>query len=168
MVRTVQGAVSPVLEKVAAEYAEKNKGVLLVKLDVDEEQFIAAQFQVRSIPTVICDLSGAARRRPDPARQRKSDSSRCSTSCSTSSRSPAPARSSEPTLAQLLAMAEASPGRRRCRARCVDLCPDRRDGTRRRGSSGRALSAALLTEGKSDEARAAFDTLPDALRADPC
>src|SRR5690606_3881978 len=38
-------ALAPVLEKVAADYADK--GVLLAKLNVDEEQFIAAQFQVR-------------------------------------------------------------------------------------------------------------------------
>ena len=35
-------ALTPVLEKVAAEYADK--GVVLAKLNVDEEQFIAAQF----------------------------------------------------------------------------------------------------------------------------
>ncbi|GFM28049.1 thioredoxin [Novosphingobium sp. PY1] len=58
-------ALTPVLEKVAAEYAEK--GVLLAKVNVDEEQFIASQFQVRSIPTVyaifrgqpVADLTGA-------------------------------------------------------------------------------------------------------------
>ncbi|MFN3453271.1 MAG: thioredoxin family protein, partial [Sphingorhabdus sp.] len=33
-------ALTPVLEKVAAEYADK--GVVLAKLNVDEEQFIAA------------------------------------------------------------------------------------------------------------------------------
>jgi len=49
-------ALSPVLEKVAAEYADK--GVLLAKIDVDEEQFIASQFQVRSIPTVYAIFQG--------------------------------------------------------------------------------------------------------------
>ena len=49
-------ALTPVLEKVAAEYADK--GVLLAKLNVDEEQFIAAQFQVRSIPTVYAIFQG--------------------------------------------------------------------------------------------------------------
>ncbi|GAC1581322.1 MAG: hypothetical protein NVS3B27_23990 [Novosphingobium sp.] len=41
---------SPVLEKLVAEYADK--GVLLVKIDVDAEKLIAAQFRVQSIPTV--------------------------------------------------------------------------------------------------------------------
>ena len=36
-------ALAPMLEKVAGEYADK--GVVLKKIDVDEEKFIAAQFQ---------------------------------------------------------------------------------------------------------------------------
>ncbi|MBX7528006.1 tetratricopeptide repeat protein [Qipengyuania vesicularis] len=49
-------AVAPMLEKVAAEYADK--GVVLVKVDVDKEQFIAAQFQVQSIPTIYAMFQG--------------------------------------------------------------------------------------------------------------
>ena len=49
-------ALSPVLERVAADYADK--GVLLAKVNVDEERFIAAQFQVRSIPTVYAIFQG--------------------------------------------------------------------------------------------------------------
>ncbi|SFG16939.1 thioredoxin [Novosphingobium sp. CF614] len=49
-------ALTPVLEKVAAEYAAK--GVLLAKINVDEEQFIASQFQVRSIPMVFAVFRG--------------------------------------------------------------------------------------------------------------
>jgi putative thioredoxin len=49
-------ALAPVLEKVAAEYSEK--GVILAKINVDQEQFIAAQFQVRSIPTVYAMFQG--------------------------------------------------------------------------------------------------------------
>ncbi len=47
---------TPVLEKVAAAYADK--GVLLVKINVDENKFIASQFQVRSIPTVYAIFQG--------------------------------------------------------------------------------------------------------------
>ena len=47
---------TPVLEKVAADYAAK--GVILAKIDVDKNQFIAAQFQVRSIPTVYAMFQG--------------------------------------------------------------------------------------------------------------
>ena len=49
-------ALAPMLEKVAAEYAPK--GVVLAKVNVDEEKFIAAQFQVRSIPTVYAIFRG--------------------------------------------------------------------------------------------------------------
>ncbi len=49
-------ALSPVLEKVAADYADK--GVLLAKVNVDEEGFIASQFQVKSIPTVYAVFQG--------------------------------------------------------------------------------------------------------------
>lgn len=49
-------ALGPVIDKVAAEYA--SKGVRLAKLDVDKSQFIAAQFQVRSVPTVYAMFQG--------------------------------------------------------------------------------------------------------------
>ncbi|WBY17979.1 tetratricopeptide repeat protein [Erythrobacteraceae bacterium WH01K] len=49
-------ALTPTLEKVAAEYADK--GVILEKVNVDEEQFIASQFQVKSIPTVYAMFQG--------------------------------------------------------------------------------------------------------------
>ena len=47
---------TPILEKVAADYAEK--GVLLAKIDVDANRFIASQFQVQSIPTVYAIFQG--------------------------------------------------------------------------------------------------------------
>lgn len=47
---------APVIEKIAAEYAAK--GVLLVKINVDENRFIASQFRVQSIPTVYAIFQG--------------------------------------------------------------------------------------------------------------
>ncbi len=49
-------ALSPVLEKVAADYADK--GVRLAKINVDESKMIAAQFRVQSIPTVYAVFQG--------------------------------------------------------------------------------------------------------------
>ncbi|MEP1422089.1 MAG: tetratricopeptide repeat protein [Erythrobacter sp.] len=49
-------ALTPVIEKVAADYADK--GVILAKINVDEDKFIAAQFQVKSIPTVYALFQG--------------------------------------------------------------------------------------------------------------
>ena len=47
---------TPVLEKVAADYADK--GVVLIKIDVEAEKFIAAQFRIQSIPTVYAFFQG--------------------------------------------------------------------------------------------------------------
>ena len=47
---------TPVIEKVCAEY--EPKGVKLVKINVDENKFIAAQFRVQSIPTVYAVFQG--------------------------------------------------------------------------------------------------------------
>jgi putative thioredoxin len=47
---------SPVLEAIAADYAAK--GVKLVKIDVDQDKVIAAQFRVQSIPTVYAFYQG--------------------------------------------------------------------------------------------------------------
>ena len=47
---------APVIEKVCAEYAAK--GVKLVKVNVDENGFIASQFRVQSIPTVYAVFQG--------------------------------------------------------------------------------------------------------------
>jgi putative thioredoxin len=49
-------ALTPLLEKVAADYADK--GVVLAKIDTDKNKFIAAQFQIRSIPTVYAMHGG--------------------------------------------------------------------------------------------------------------
>ena len=47
---------SPVLDKIATDYADK--GVKLVKIDVDADKVIAAQFQIQSIPTVYAFFHG--------------------------------------------------------------------------------------------------------------
>ena len=47
---------SPILDKVAADYGDK--GVKLVKIDVDQEKLLAAQFRIQSIPTVYAIYRG--------------------------------------------------------------------------------------------------------------
>ena len=47
---------SPILEKVAVDYADK--GVKLAKIDVDDEKLLAAQFRIQSIPTVYAIYRG--------------------------------------------------------------------------------------------------------------
>ena len=46
----------PILEIIAKDYADK--GVKLVKIDVDQDKLIAAQFQIQSIPTVYAFFQG--------------------------------------------------------------------------------------------------------------
>ena len=47
---------APLLEKVAADYADR--GVKLIKVNVDEEKLIAAQFRIQSIPTLYAFFQG--------------------------------------------------------------------------------------------------------------
>ena len=47
---------SPLLDKVAGDYAAK--GVKLVRIDVDKEKLIAAQFRIQSVPTVYALYHG--------------------------------------------------------------------------------------------------------------
>ena len=46
----------PVLDKIAADYADK--GVILAKVDVDKDKLIAAQFRIQSVPTVYAIFQG--------------------------------------------------------------------------------------------------------------
>jgi putative thioredoxin len=156
-------ALSPVLEKVAAEYADK--GVALVKLNVDEEPFIAAQFQVRSIPTVyaifqgqpIADLTAA---RTESQLKQMLDQ--------LLEKLPVGGGDAEQKadLGQLVAMAEQvlaeGDGERAASifAQIAEMEPD--DAAVQAG-----LIRALLAAGRIDDARAALEALPETLRADP-
>ncbi|MDP9423027.1 MAG: tetratricopeptide repeat protein [Pseudomonadota bacterium] len=46
----------PVLEKIAADYADK--GVKLAKIDIEQDKLIASQFRIQSIPTVYAIFQG--------------------------------------------------------------------------------------------------------------
>ena len=47
---------SPILDKVAADYADK--GVILKRIDVDQDKIIADQFRIQSVPTVYAMFQG--------------------------------------------------------------------------------------------------------------
>ena len=156
-------ALGPVLEKVAADYADK--GVLLVKLDVDREQFIAAQFQVRSIPTVyaifqgqpIADLTAA--RTETQLKQRLDE---------LLEKLPVAGGDvgQDADIAQLTAMGEQvlaeGDGERAASifAQIAEMAPDN-------AAVQSGLIRALLAAGHTEEARTALEALPESLRADP-
>jgi putative thioredoxin len=154
-------ALAPVLEKVAAEYADK--GVVLAKLNVDEERFIAAQFQVRSIPTVYAMFQGQPVADLTPAR---TESQLKQVLDQLLAELPVGAGEKEQEIAPLVAMGEQvlaeGDGERAASifAQIAEMAPE--DAGVQSG-----LIRALLAAGRRDEAQTAFDALPEALRADP-
>lgn len=154
-------ALTPVLEKVAAEYADK--GVILAKINVDEEQFIASQFQVRSIPTVYAIFQGQPVADLTNAR---SESQLKSVLDQLLAKLPVqPGGEPELDLAPLLAMGEeALAGGDGERAASIfmqiaDMAPDNAEAV-----SG--LIRSLVAAGRLDEAGQVLDGLPPELSGD--
>ncbi|QGN54691.1 tetratricopeptide repeat protein [Novosphingobium sp. Gsoil 351] len=157
-------ALSPILEKVAADYADK--GVILAKIDVDAEKFIAAQFQVRSIPTVyamfqgqpVADLTSA---RTESALKAMLDQILAKLPIQGGAAADAAAE-----LEPLLAMGEdvlaSGDGERAASifAQIVEMAPDN-------AVANAGLIRALTLAGRTDEAQAALDALDPNLAADP-
>ena len=156
-------ALSPVLEKVAGEYADK--GVALVKLNVDEEPFIAAQFQVRSIPTVYAIFQGQPIADLTPARTETQLKQMLDQLLD---KLPVGGGDGEQhaDLAQLIAMGEQvlteGDAERAASifAQIAEMAPEN-------AAVQSALIRALLAAGHNEEAKAAFEALPEDLRADP-
>jgi putative thioredoxin len=160
-------ALSPTLEKVTTEYAAK--GVKLVKLNVDEEPFIAAQFQVKSIPTVYAVFQGQPVADLTPARtesQLKGALDQILAQLPITGGDPASDDHGRQDIAPLVAMGEEvlaeGDGERAASifAQLAQMAPE--DAGVQSG-----LVRSLLAAGRRDEARAAFDALPPSLRDDP-
>lgn len=162
-------ALSPVLEKVAAEYADK--GVILVKLNVDEEQFIASQFQVRSIPTVyaifqgqpIADLTNA---RSESQLKQTLDQILAKLPVKPGAEGGDDGHEKQVDLAQLIAMGEQilADGDSE---RAVSVFQQISAMAPKEPGAHSGLIRALLAAGRKDEAQAAFDALPEEVKADP-
>jgi putative thioredoxin len=155
-------ALTPVLEKVCGEYADK--GVILAKLNVDEEQFIASQFQVRTIPTVYAIFQGQPVADLTPMR---SESQLRQALDQLLSQLPVQAGAGEAQdIAPLMAMGEQvlaeGDGERAAGIfrQIAEMAPDDPGAV-----SG--LIRALLAAGQADEARATWEALSDELKADP-
>ena len=156
-------ALTPVLEKVAADYADK--GVVLAKINVDEEQFIAAQFQVRSIPTVyamfqgqpVADLTNA---RGESQLRGMLDQLLAKLPVQPGGAAPAP------DIAPLLAMGEdvlAGGDAERAAsifAQILEIAPEN-------APAHAGLIRAMLAVGEVDSAQQLLDALPPELAGDP-
>jgi len=149
-------ALGPVLDKVAAAYADK--GVKLVKVDTDKDQFIASQFQIRSIPTVYAMFGGQLVADLTPART-ESALKQMLDQLLKQLPVQSDAASAEAELEPLIAMGEdilASGDAERAVGifdQLAEIAPDHPAVL-----SGRIR--ALVAAGRNDEAQAALDALP--------
>ena len=155
-------ALTPVLEKVTAEYAAK--GVVLAKINVDEDAFIAAQFQVRSIPTVYAMFRGQPVADLTSAR---SESQLRQVLDQILAQLPVEGgEAAAPDLAPMLAMGEEALAGGDAEqaaaifAHILEMAPEE-------AAAHAGLIRALLAAGHRQEARAALDALDPKLAADP-
>ena len=156
-------ALAPTLEKVAADYADK--GVVLAKLNVDEEPFIAAQFQVRSIPTVYAMFQGQPVADLTNARsesQLKAVLDQLLAKLPIAGGAADQAAELEPLLAMGEDVLGSGDGERAASifAQIVELAPDN-------AAANAGLIRALTLAGRRDEAQAALDALDPKLAEDP-
>ena len=154
---------TPVLEKVAQDYADR--GVKLVKINVDENRIIAAQFRVQSIPTVYAIFQGQLVADLTPART-EGQLARFLDQILAELPVAGEAQQLEAEIEPLIAMGEevlAGGDAERAAnifAQIRDMAPDNAEAV-----SG--LARALIAAGRTDEARTLFDSLPEKLAADP-
>ena len=153
-------ALTPMLEKVTAEYADK--GVLLAKLNVDEEPFIASQFQIKSIPTVYALYQGRPVADLTAARsesQLKTILDQLLAKLQITGGAP------QQDITPLLAMGEevlaSGDGQRAADifSQIVEIAPDS-------AAAASGLIRALVLAGLLEEAQTVLDTLPAALATD--
>ncbi|HEX5185235.1 MAG TPA: tetratricopeptide repeat protein [Allosphingosinicella sp.] len=154
---------APVLEKVAADYA--GRGVKLVKINVDEQKLIAAQFRVQSIPTVYAVFQGELVANLTQART-EGQLTRILDQILEQLPVPGEEQQLEAEIEPLIAMGEevlaGGDGERAANIfrQILDMAPDNAEVI---GGLARALVAA----GQADEARALLDGAPEAAARDP-
>jgi len=154
---------TPLLEKVAADYADK--GVKLVKLNVDEEKLIAAQFRVQQIPTVYAIFQGQPVADLSSARtegQLTGALDQILAQLPIESEAQAKEAEIEPLIAMGEQVLAEGDGERAAGIfqQLVEMAPDHGEVI---GGRARALIAA----GRLDEARAALDQAPEKAGKDP-
>jgi putative thioredoxin len=154
---------TPVLEKVAAEYAAK--GVKLVKINVDENKIVAAQFRVQSIPTVYAFFEGQLVADLTPART-EGQLRRFLDQILEQLPVAAEAQQAEAEVEPLIAMGEevlAGGDAERAEIifrQVVEMAPEHPGAI-----SG--LARSLIAPGKTDEAKGVLDAAPESAAKDP-
>lgn len=156
-------ALTPVLEKVAAEYADK--GVVLAKVNVDEEGFIASQFQVRSIPTVYALFQGQPVADLTNARsesQLKGMLDQLLAKLPIQGGGAAPQQDVEPLLAMGEDVLNGGDGERAASifGQIIDIAPDS-------AQAHAGLVRALVMAGRIEEAEATLGQIPEELAGNP-
>ncbi|HWH22301.1 MAG TPA: tetratricopeptide repeat protein [Allosphingosinicella sp.] len=154
---------TPVLEKVAADYAPK--GVKLAKVDVDENKMIAAQFRVQSIPTVYAVFQGQLVADLTPART-EGQLTRMLDQILAQLPIEGEAQQVEAEIEPLIAMGEevlAGGDPERAASifqQLVEMAPENPEVI-----SG--LARSLLAAGRAEEARSFLDAVPEKIVNDP-
>jgi len=154
---------SPVLDKIAGDYADK--GIRLAKIDVDKDKLLAAQFRIQSIPTVyaiyrgqpVADLTNY---RTEGQLTKALD--QLLAQLKIEPEGATPQAEIEPLLAmgeQVLADGDAP--------RAVSIFRQVRDMAPDNAEVIGGLARALIAAGESDEARQVLDDLPVGLAAKP-
>ncbi len=156
---------TPILEKVAAEYADR--GVVLAKVNVDENKFIASQFQVRSIPTVYAIFQGQpvadmtpARTEPQLRQMLDQLLEKLPITGGDAVADPATALAPLVEEAEMLLAQGSAEQAYALFAEVLSALPEH-------PAALSGLIRALTILGRQDEAQAVFDSLSDELRADP-
>ncbi len=154
---------TPVLEKVAADYA--NRGVKLAKVNVDENRAIAAQFRVQSIPTVYALFQGQLVADLTPART-EGQLTRILDQILIQLPIEGEAQQLEAEIEPLIEMGEEilaggdAPRAVSIFQQILEMAPENAEVI-----SG--LARSLLADGRAEEARAMLDAAPPKLANDP-
>jgi putative thioredoxin len=156
-------ALTPTLEKIAVDYADK--GVLLAKINVDEQKALAAQFRVQSIPTVYAVFQGQIVADLTQFRT-EAQLTRALDQMLKQFPVKGEAQALEAEIEPMIAMAEevlASGDHANALAafaQIVDMAPEH-------PAALSGLVRALLASGQPEEAEALLEGLPETLKGDP-
>jgi putative thioredoxin len=153
----------PILEKVAADYAAR--GVKLVKIDVDANKIIAAQFRVQSIPTVYAIFQGQLVADLTSART-EGQLTRILDQILAQLPVAGEAQQLEAEIEPLIAMGEDVLAAGDAE-RAVNVFEQIKEMAPEDPQVLSGLARALLSAGRADEARAVLDGAPEKAAADP-